>query len=288
MRVRDGSQFAAFILTHGRPDNQITYRVLRREGYTGRIIFLCDDMDPTVDALRDRYPEAEVVVFDKAAARDLVDEADPSDDMRAVVYARNASYGIARELGLERFVMLDDDYYQFLYRYVREDGRSGHVHARNLDAVFEAFLDFQDATGAAIVAPGQGGDYIGGAAEAFRKPLRRKAMNVMFVYADRPVEFLGKINEDATAYVVHGSRGDLFLTAMGFQVNQTMTQQAEGGLTDIYLASGTYVKSFYSVMFAPSCVKVNAMGETGMRFHHHVQWDRAVPKIVSGRYRKQS
>ena len=287
MRVRDRDRFAAFILTHGRPDNQITYRILRREGYTGRVIFLCDDTDPTVDALRDRYPDAEVVVFDKAAAAATFDDADTTGDMRAVVYARNACQRIARDMGLERHVQLDDDYYQWLYRYVRMDGRSGHTFVRNLDALFEAFLDFQDATGAAVVAPSQGGDHIGGVVDTLPKGIKRKAMNVLFLRADHPVEFLGKINDDVTAYVTHGSRGELFLTALAVQIDQTMTQEAPGGMQETYAAGGTYAKSFYSVMFAPSCVKVSAMGETGMRFHHHVQWDRAVPKILSHTYRKE-
>ena len=32
--------FAAFILTHGRADNVITYNTLRKQGYTGKIILL--------------------------------------------------------------------------------------------------------------------------------------------------------------------------------------------------------------------------------------------------------
>jgi len=41
--------FAALILTHGRPDNVITERTLRRQGYTGRIVFVLDDEDKTAD-----------------------------------------------------------------------------------------------------------------------------------------------------------------------------------------------------------------------------------------------
>lgn len=286
MIVRDRDRFAAFILTHGRADNQITHRVLRREGFTGRIVYIVDTEDDTVDALRAAWGhDAEVVVFDKADYEGRFDIGDITGDRRAVVYARNATWHIARELGLERFVQLDDDYYQWLYRFMRDDGKSGHVHARSLDHMWQELLDFQEASGADLVATAQGGDYIGGVDDA-KTGLRRKVMNVMFAYADRPVEFLGRINEDATAYVVHGGRGRLFFTVMGLQVNQTMTQQAGGGLTDIYLASGTYVKSFYSVMMAPSCVKINVMGETGDRYHHLIAWGNAVPKIISGAHRK--
>ena len=63
-------------------------------------------------------------------------------------------------------------------------------------------------------------------------------------------------------------------------IDQKDTQSNAGGLTDIYLEVGTYVKSFYSVMAAPSCVKVSVMGDTSSRIHHAVTWKNAVPKII--------
>ena len=42
-------KFAAFILTHGRPDNVVTYKTLRACGYTGDVFFIVDNEDATVD-----------------------------------------------------------------------------------------------------------------------------------------------------------------------------------------------------------------------------------------------
>lgn len=39
--------FCAFILTHGRPGKVLTYRTLRRAGYTGKIFIVVDDEDKT-------------------------------------------------------------------------------------------------------------------------------------------------------------------------------------------------------------------------------------------------
>lgn len=36
-------------------------------------------------------------------------------------------------------------------------------------------------------------------------------------------------------------------------------QKNKGGMSDVYIDKGTYLKSFYSVMFAPSCVKIGLM-----------------------------
>ena len=37
--------FAVFILTHGRPDNVITYNTIKSSGYTGRIFIIIDNED---------------------------------------------------------------------------------------------------------------------------------------------------------------------------------------------------------------------------------------------------
>jgi hypothetical protein len=77
---------------------------------------------------------------------------------------------------------------------------------------------------------------------------------------------------------------------MQIQVNQTMTQANSGGMTELYLDVGTYVKSFYSVMYAPSCVKVGELGDPRSphyRIHHSINWRVAVPKIMRETVRKQ-
>lgn len=281
-----GRVFGVLILTHGRPDNQRTVRSLERAGYTGPWWFVVDDEDPTVPELRDRYGDDRVVMFHKATATG--NTADQGGDRRIVMYARNESFRIARDLGLTHFLQLDDDYNWFAHRYV-EDGALRYAPFKDMDAVNRLMLEFLDASGAATVALSQAGDWMGGASSPYIRngtKLLRKAMNALYFRTDRPVEFLGRINEDVNAYVVHGSRGDLFLTVLAASIDQQTTQAAEGGLTDVYLDAGTYVKSFYTVMMAPSCVTVRRMGRTARRYHHSIRWDHAVPKVLSDRHRK--
>jgi hypothetical protein len=284
---------AALILTHGRPEyaRDHTYRALRRQGYTGRILFLLDDEDDTADTYRDLFGADNVITFDKAAVAETFDTMDTSTDRRTVVYARNAAQAAARDMGLDYLIQLDDDFNIFVYRYWDVAGIIRGQVIRNLDPVFEAMFTLLDDTGAAVVAFSQGGDHMGGGGDEpfggnLRKGYRRKAMNLMFLRTARPVEFLGRINEDVTAYVLHGSRGDLFFTMLNVQLDQTETQKGEGGMSDVYLDAGTYVKSFYTVMAAPSCVTIRSMGRFARRLHHHVSWDRAVPKILGPEHRK--
>jgi hypothetical protein len=273
--------FAVLILTHGRPDRVHTYRALRESGYTGRIVLLIDDEDESGPAYRERFGD-EVLVFDKREAAKLSDTGDSSGDRRVVIHARNVSWEIARSLGLRTFLMLDDDYTRFLYR---RQARSWKV--RSMDAVIGEFLRLLFSTGALSVAMAQGGDLIGGAnAHLMREGYKRKIMNAMFMRVDRPFRFLGRINEDVTAYCHHGAMGELFLTPPDVYLLQPQTQQQTGGLTEAYLASGTYLKSFYSVMWCPSFVSIGSIGLGDRRIHHRIDWERAVPKILDPALRK--
>ncbi len=278
MSIKD---FAAFILTNGRPDNVVTYSALRRSGYTGRIFLLVDDLDKTGDQYLEKYG-AEVVVFDKKASAKTFDTGDNFDDMRAIVYARNASFGVAKKLGIKYFVQLDDDYTTFKYRYNEELGYAPKV-TKNLDRVFSALLKFYLRSGANSVAMAQGGDFIGGEESSNAKAirLRRKCMNSFICSVDRPFKFIGRINEDVNTYTRLASTGALFFTTNQVDLNQLQTQSNPGGMTELYVDSGTYVKSFYSVMYQPSSVKVGVLRERlGTRLHHRIDWKNTTPMIL--------
>jgi len=281
-------KFAVFILTHGRPNRVLTYRMLRRRGYTGQIYIIIDNEDKTADEYRRIYGQ-EVVVFDKEAIAQTFDEGDNFEDRRAVVYARNASYQIARDLGLDYFLQLDDDYTDICYQFA-PDLRFQNRQVKNLDRLFEVILEFYKRIPAVTVAMGQKGDTIGGqhSATVSRLWLKRKAMNSFFCSPSRPLTFFGRINEDVNTYVTQGNRGDLFLTFYSAVINQVTTQQQTGGMSELYLDSGTYIKTFYTVMYAPSCVRVSDMGSVHRRLHHRINWSAAVPKIVSEQYRKRN
>lgn len=279
--------FAAFILTHGRPDSVITYGTLRRSGYTGRIVVLIDNEDSTAGEYAERFGD-EVHTFDKAAVAKTFDTGDLSDDRRTIVYARNACFKIAEELGIERFIQLDDDYVTFLYR-VWDGGVFKGRLIRSLDQVFDLLVEYRDKTGALTVAMAQGGDFMGGSQGTLARTVKvkRKAMNTFVCGTDRPFTFVGRINEDVNTYTLLGSRGGLFLTVPVLQMNQPQTQSSGGGMTDAYLDGGTYLKSFFSVMYCPSCVTVSDMGTVHRRLHHQIDWPSAVPMILDETHRRR-
>lgn len=284
--------FCAFILTHGRPDNVRTYGSLREAGYTGRIYLVVDDEDRTAEAYRERYGD-EVLVFDKRAVAAAFDEADNFQDRRSVFYARNACRELAERVGARHYVQLDDDYTGFYYRWGKAR-RYGVWRVRTtMDACLEALLDFALSSPAIVtVAMSQGGDHVGGGGGERGRDLgaRRKAMNSFVCSVDRPFPFLGRVNEDVSTYVLGGIRGGLFLTTLAVQLNQLATQSNDGGMTEMYLDSGTYVKSFYSVMHAPSAVRIGLLYDPRSphpRLHHRIDPVRAHPCVLREEHRRR-
>lgn len=280
------NNFAVLILTHGRPDDVITVKSLKKHGYTGDVVIVIDNEDPTWPEYVRKFKN--VQVFDKLEISKTFDEADNFEDRRAIVYARNASFGIAKKLGYEYFVQLDDDYTNFDYRIYSEKNQKPK-RIKNLDSVFDAMLRFYKRTPFATISMAQGGDFIGGKLNvtARRPTIFRKCMNSFFCSTKRPFQFVGRINEDVNTYVYQQSTGLLMGTIPMVSLTQKTTQKSKGGMSDIYLDNGTYVKSFYSVMFSPSCVKIKPMGDKHMRLHHSIDWDRAVPKIISEKLKKR-
>ena len=111
-------------------------------------------------------------------------------------------------------------------------------------------------------------------------------MNSFFCTTERPFKFIGSVNEDVNTYCSLGSQGNLFMTITDASLDQKRTQTTTGGMTDEYLDNGTYVKSFYSVITSPSFVKIFGMDTTHTRLHHRIEWNNAVPKIISSKYKK--
>lgn len=293
MTKTNNRSFAVFILTHGRHENCVTHITLKKAGYTGKIYFIVDDTDKSLEDYKEKFGES-VIVFNKRKAIEITDAMDNLKKTNSVVYARNYSFVIAKELGLDYFWQLDDDYTTFRHTF---DENLNYITSQskitNLDALIDAILDYMDSAPIHSLAFSQGGDFIGGEGSGVSKVtmaggMHRKVMNSFFFKTDRPVCFMGRINEDVNMYVDYGKRGYVFGTIGQLRLEQKQTQSNAGGLTDVYLDLGTYVKSLYTVLINPSCVVVNEMGDTHRRLHHRVNWRYAVPKIIGMKHKKVS
>lgn len=279
------NNFAVFILTHGRADNVLTYSTLKKCGYNGKIYLVVDNEDKQIKKYQDNFGQEFVKIFDKKSMADNIDEANNFDNRKVIVHARNYCFALAKELGYKYFIQLDDDYYEFIYKF---SDTKGQVLSKDINKIFDLMFDFYNKTDALSICFAQTGDFIGGVdnGKGVYRFAKRKCMNSFFCSTDREFQFIGSINEDVNTYTTLASRGGLFLTIPVFAINQKDSQTQKDGMSDIYKLQGTYIKSFTTVLMQPSNVKVSIMNATHKRIHHSISWKNTTPMIVSQDYKK--
>ena len=205
--------FAVFILSHGRADNVITYKTLQRSGYTGRVYIVIDNEDKQASKYYQNFGD-KVIMFDKAAEAENTDCGDNFPERNTVLFARNAVFDIADRMGVEWFLVLDDDYTDFRYKM---DGRFNYLNmkwVKDGDAVINLLVEYYKSIDCASLAIAQGGDFIGGGGNDIHESInrRRKAMNFWVLSTKRKYRYISRMNDDVSTYVHLGNKGLLFLT----------------------------------------------------------------------------
>lgn len=280
------NKFCIIIISHGRPNDIITLKTLKKAGCTLPTYILIDNHDKTADEYFKKYKDM-VHVFDKDKYASMVDQYDNFNNLRTTTHARNACFDLAIELGYEYFLVLDDDYTSFKFRL--NNNLDHPVSCPNmdkgLDKVFLVTLDYYINSNFTSICYSQGGDWFGGETNFNKKP-KRKAMNSWFCSVNRRFNFISRLNEDVNTYMALGHQGHVFMTIPFIQLDQKQTQKTKGGMTEAYAEGGTYVKTFYTLLNRPDCTKINLMGRTDKRMHHIIDWDSAVPVIIDEKYKK--
>ena len=281
----DNKNFAVFIMVYGRPDKNLTYNTLLKCGYTGKVYFVGDNTDSEIEGYKKLYG-SDLLIFDKQEVAKKYDSGDNSGDLRSTMFAANTIFDLAEQKGIEYFYIMCDDYYEFDYMF--KDEIKGMKLCRNIDKIFDLTVNFFKTTKALSIAFAQTGDFIGGIdnGKGVYRFSKRKAMNSFLCSTKRRFDFLGRMNEDVTTYVNLGTKGKLFLTIPVFAVNQKDTQQVKKGLTEMYVDNGTYIKSMFSVIYNPSCVKASMMNASHKRIHHSIKWINTTPMILDEKYKK--
>lgn len=272
------------ILSHERAERIATIKALRVAGYTGPYWIVVDDRDPQLD-LYLRSHGRHVVTFSKAEYAARVDELfNPTHPLDTPLYARQAAWDIAADLGLDVFLLLDDDYIYFAY--IVNDHRTKIPRygpcIGQFDRIMHAFCSALASLPPQVVclAFSQTGDNVG---QRFvdHPVFLRKAMNAFFLMPSRCFDWLGIWNDDVCTVLHHTMHGKLFFTVPFVVLKQRKTQHSPGGLTRLYRDYGTYTKSFFPVMLAPSAAHVRHVPSVG-RVHHKINWNAVAPRVVPG------
>jgi uncharacterized protein YrzB (UPF0473 family) len=285
--METNKRFAVFILSHGRADIITTVDTLRKQGYTGEIFVVIDDEDDQEDLYREKFGDA-VIQFNKMQYFLSTDTGDLDQSRTVGVFARNFIQDEAKRRGYKYHLQLDDDVTMFDLRWENEEGKLKFKKCMNMDKMIEAMCDFMDCSPKiTALSFGCTGYLIGGAAnQTWKDKLVRKAMTTFFLRSDDVNYFSFRMNDDITTTALNTMKGKLYFTTAEIEAHTAPTQSIKGGMTEAYLDSGTYRKSFYSVMALPAAAVISAMGETDYRIHHAIYWGKCAPKILSDRWKK--
>lgn len=279
-------KFAVFILSHGRAMDITTAHMLQKFHYTGQWFVVIDNEDEQGALYKQRFGK-HVIVFDKKAEADRADLGDNGTDRRIGVLARNFIIDEAERRGYAYHLQLDDDYKEFHFRWVKDE-KMMVSKVKNLDRLFELFLDYLSSADITCLACAVGGDFLGGAQnKKYYEGLLRKCMNTFFLRADHKFYFRMRMNDDVTTNVINTMQGNVFLSCTYVMIDMAPTQSGSGGMTELYLDAGTYWKSFYTLMAEPSCSRIQMLNSRNKRIHHKILWNHCAPKIIAEKYKKQ-
>ena len=287
--MRKPNDFVVIVLCHCRPYDTTTVNTLRQFGYTGDIILLLDDEDPTISEYRKQFADLTIEIFSKDEMLKTTDIMNSHVNKSCGVYARNACFEVAQKYGYKYLCEMDDDYTTIPYRFA-SNGKFYRSNNVDLDSVFAAYIEFLDTSeDIEAVAFAEPGDFVGGLGSNLNnRGFLRKCMGSWIMRSTATSRFLGLMNDDVSCYSINGMRGKIFITFPFIMIDTPATQSVKGGMTEVYLGTGTYTKTFYTVMCCPSFVKIDMFGDKHYRIHHKFKWDNAVPKILSGRYKKNA
>lgn len=276
------NNFAVFILTHGRPDKQLTLETLRKQGYTGKIYLLVDDIDDTVEELRNNYENEcdGIHKFHKELYYKNTDTVDNFHNLKSVVYARNASFDLAKHLDLDCFMTIDDDISQFNFR-ISKDNKLKAKKITNLDNVLEAHIDFFMNNNISALGFADNCLYFGGLkGQRYKERLTRECYQCVMYKTNEVIKYQGTLCEDLNTILSYGEKGKLFFTNMMISFNTPKRGTNKGGLQELYNENGLYIRSCYSLIVNPSKIRILHNGKTKNKLNNRL------PKILNARWKK--
>lgn len=279
----DGLHFChVFIPSYHRPKNIKTARYLKKIGWDmSKVTVFVDSETDDIEQYRDTAKEMgfNIHVFDMEDARrryDYVHRA--SISRRSAGQARNTFQDYATSIGIDFYLVMDDDTEHFVSFMQRRKIKDVDVIRRT----FEALEDLMRRRKIGVMALSQTGDFIGGYDP---KIFLRKVMNTTFYLL--PYIYRGErgVQDDDTSMFVGICNEGLFTGTMNHAVvlQQTPSATQEGGLTDLYNECRLLNKALVTVIQFPSAIVAEYQPSNGGRLHHRINYKYLAPCVIKGR-----
>ena len=281
------NKFCAFICTHGRPNSQITYNMLRNAGYKSKIYFVVDNQDTTIQDYINNFGADNIIVFDKNHYINTVDTGINVLKHRCNLFPKSAMDNIATKLGLTSYVMLDDDVPELSLRYVDGDVLRRVKLTHDVETIFRLLSDFMFATDISTLGIGHPGMFFEGVKLFKKNKVERFRIPYAIVFRNlcHSVKWSSYVWEDNVTGMEYLKRGEKWFVFpyIQQQVLPFGKNSASGGMHDTYNSEDTLRLYMETIKFNPSSVRVRNYKQG---FALSINTDCAYTKLISGRYKK--
>lgn len=278
------NDFAIFILTHGRANDQKTLKMLKENGYTGQYFLVVDNLDEQLEEYQKKYKD-HVIVFDKLAAWEITDTFYNGKMLKAVVFPRNVVFQYAREKGIKEFAMCDDDISRLNYKNIEGGKLVTKKITSNIDQIIEAYVNYVEQAKITVLGMCEDGVFIGGVNQLVLNGYTPSIGKFIFFRTADEVKYRGLYYEDNIATYDIPLQGRMsFSPTIISTVSQIDTKKTKGGMHDVYEnTSSGYTCSFMVLMAHPSGIKISQKKDS---WKVRKSQDNLRPMLLDEKWRK--
>ena len=272
------------IPSYHRPYNIKTAKYFLKKGWDPKKIHIV--IDDEADDRVDYENETELLgcnlhIFNMAEARARFDYVHrPSVSRRSAGQARNMFYDLLKDLGIDFYLVIDDDTTNYQVRPYAVYTRS--ASGEDLVNVFDAIKEFMLKRKIGVFGLSQTGDMF---AVPYLNVLRNKVMNTTFINTKYIYRGERGIQDNDTSQFV-GIMNEGYFTgslASGLVLAQTASAKQDGGLTDLYRENKLLNKSLVTPIQFPTAIHAEKQQKNGGRLHHKINARYLYPKILKGK-----
>lgn len=272
------------IPSYHRPYNIKTAKYFLKKGWDPKKIHIV--IDDEADDRVDYENETELLgcnlhIFNMAEARARFDYVHrPSVSRRSAGQARNMFYDLVKDLGIDFYLVIDDDTTNYQVRPYAVYTRS--ASGEDLVNVFDAIKEFMLKRKIGVFGLSQTGDMF---AVPYLNVLRNKVMNTTFINTKYIYRGERGIQDNDTSQFV-GIMNEGYFTgslASGLVLAQTASAKQDGGLTDLYRENKLLNKSLVTPIQFPTAIHAEKQQKNGGRLHHKINARYLYPKILKGK-----
>lgn len=280
------SDFAVFITTHGRPNNQLTLKTLLDSGYTGDYYLVLDDTDTTIDEYIQNFGKEHILVFNKLEVVNLTDTGKRIPNMKCVIYARNAVEYIAQQFELKSFVVADDDITRFRHRFIQDNSLKSVPITKSIDDILRAYSDYLLSCNISAMSFGLLSFYFAGVDALSQRAVEKLRIVHNFIFRNTSIkcDWVSDYGEDFVTSILSNQRGDIMFTPPQVQYDSKVpSKRLDGGMSELYKSTKMVNLILGSMIFQPSCISAKLFKGDYLPY---IARDKAFPKIISGRYKR--